>query len=452
MIKIKRGLDVPIDGAPEACIYDATPARSVAIVGFDYVGLKPTMSVAVGDKVAKGQLLFEDKKTAGVKFTAPAAGTVTAINRGAKRVFESIVIDVNGDADANEITFEKYDADKLASLERQHVVDNLVNSGLWTTLRTRPFSKTPEIDATPTALFINCMDTNPLALDPMLVINEDNDSREKFLNGVTALSHLSDRVFVCQGHAHNFPKIDVKNVKIEIFEGKHPAGNSGTHNHFLAPASESRHVWNIAYQDVMAVGELFTTGKLNMTRVVALAGPAVEKPRLLRTRVGADLTALTAGELISGENRVISGSVLSGRTAEAATAYLGRFATQVSCLAEGRDREFMGWLSPGANRHSKLNIYISAFMGGKKFKFNTNTNGSPRAMVPLGTFEDVMPLDILPTQLLRAIVVGDEDTAIKLGVLELDEEDLALCTYVCSGKYEYGPILRANLTKIEKEG
>ena len=452
MIKIKRGLDVPIDGAPEASISDAAPARSVAIVGYDYIGMKPTVAVAVGDKVAKGQVLFEDKKTPGVKFTAPASGTVAAINRGAKRVFESLVIDIDGAADADEITFESYSADKLPTLERQHVVDNLVNSGMWTAIRTRPFSKTPEIDATPTALFINCMDTNPLALDPMLVINENAETREKFINGVTALSHLSDRVFVCHGVVDNFPKLDVKNVTVETFAGKHPAGNSGTHNHFLAPASETRHVWNIGYQDVMAIGALFTTGKLDNSRVVALAGPAVEKPRCIRTCVGADLTALTAGELQAGDIRVINGSVLSGRAAAGVTAYLGRFATQISCLVEGRERQFMGWLSPGANRHSKLNIYLSAFMSGKKFAFNTNTNGSPRAMVPLGTFEEVMPLDILPTQLLRALVVGDMDAAIKLGCLELEEEDLALCTYVCSGKYEYGPILRDNLTKIEKEG
>ncbi len=452
MINIKRGLDVPIDGAPQQSISDAPAARSVAIIGFDYIGMKPTMAVAEGDKVVKGQVLFEDKKTPGVKYTAPASGSVSAINRGAQRVFESLVIDIDADPDADEITFDRYDAEQLSKLERQHVVDNLVASGLWTTLRTRPYSKVPEIDATPTALFINCMDTNPLALDPMLVINQDATSRENFVNGVTALSHLSDRVFVCQGHAQNFPKILTKNVSIEMFEGKHPAGNSGTHNHFLAPASETRHVWNIAYQDVMAVGALFTTGKLDMTRIIALAGPAVTNPRCLRTRVGADLTALTAGELTSGENRVISGSVLSGRTSQGAVAYLGRTATQVSCLAEGRDRPFMGWLSPGTQRHSKLNIYLSAFMGGKKFSFNTNTNGSPRAMVPVGSFEAVMPLDILPTQLLRALIVGDMDTAIKLGCLELDEEDLALCTYVCSGKYEYGPILRKNLTTIEKEG
>jgi Na+-transporting NADH:ubiquinone oxidoreductase subunit A len=456
MIKIKKGLDLPIEGAPtSSSIEDAGRARSVAVVGYDYVGMKPTMAVAVGDKVVKGQLLFEDKKNAGVRYTAPASGTVSQINRGAKRVFQSLVIDVAGDganADEGELTFDSYEASKLATLERQHVVDNLVASGLWTTIRMRPFSKVPEIDATPTALFINAMDTNPLAAEPVDVINASHDSREHFINGITALSHLSDRVFVCHGDVANFPKIDVKNVKLETFSGKHPAGLSGTHNHFLAPASESRHVWNVNYQDVMAIGELFTTGKLNMTRVVSLAGPAVEKPRLLRTVVGADLTALTAGQLKTGDNRVISGSVLSGRTAEGAVAYLGRYHLQVSCLAEGRDRPFMGWLSPGSNRHSKLNIYLSKFTPGKKFAFNTNTNGSPRAMVPVGTYEEVMPLDILPTQLLRALIVGDMDTAIKLGVLELEEEDLALCTYVCPGKYEYGPILRDNLTQIEKEG
>lgn len=449
MIKIKRGLDVPIDGAPDAAITAAPQAKSVAVIGLDYIGMKPTMAVQIGDKVAKGQLLFEDKKNEGVKYTAPAAGTVTQLNRGAKRVFQSLVIDVDG---SDEVTFDSYDVAKLMGLERQHVVDNLVNSGLWTAIRTRPFSKVPEIEATPTALFINVMDTNPLALDPMLVVNESSESREKFLNGVTVLSHLSDRVYVCHAPCSNFPKISVKNVHVEIFDGKHPAGLSGTHNHFLAPASIDRHVWNVNYQDVMAIGELFTTGKLNVQRVVSLAGPAVNKPRGLRTQLGANLDELTAGELKIGENRIISGSVLSGRTANGSLAYLGRYASQVSVLAEGRDRPFMGWLSPGANRHSLMNIYLSAFTPKKKFDFNTNTNGSPRAMVPTGSFEEVMPLDILPTPLLRALAVSDVDTAIKLGVLELDEEDLALCTYVCSGKYEYGPILRNNLTSIEKEG
>ncbi len=210
--------------------------------------------------------------------------------------------------------------------------------------------------------------------------------------------------------------------------------------------------WTIGYQDVIAVGRLFTTGRLYTDRVVALAGPQVEQPRLLRTRLGASLEELTAGQLKPAENRIISGSVLGGVTARGPRAFLGRYHTQVSVLEEGYKRDFMGWLSPGSKKHSRLRIYLSQFAPGKLMNYTTNTNGSERAMVPVGTYEHVMPLDILPTQLLRALIVGDTATAQQLGALELDEEDLALCTYVCPGKYEYGPILRDNLTRIEKEG
>jgi Na+-transporting NADH:ubiquinone oxidoreductase subunit A len=450
MIKIKRGLDLPIDGAPASSLEDGRAVRSVAVIGDDYVGMKPTMVVNVGDKVAKGQLLFEDKRNPGVRYTSPASGVVREINRGEQRVFHSLVIELQG---SDELEFPKFEAAKLTSLERQVVVNNLVASGMWTSIRTRPFSKVPAIDSVPTALFINAMDTNPLALDPRKVIEESEESKAAFIAGMDVLSHLSDRVFVCHGaHWDYFPKSHAKNVQTEVFEGKHPAGLSGTHNHFLAPASASRHVWNINYQDVIAIGKLFTTGKLCMDRIISLAGSSVTRPRLVRTTVGASLVDLTTGELGSGKNRIISGSVLSGRNATGNEAYLGRYHLQVTVLEEGCQRDFMGWLSPGANRHSVLNIYLSAFSSGKKFRFNTNTNGSPRSMVPVGTYEDVMPLDILPTQLLRALIVGDTDMAVKLGVLELEEEDLALCTYVCPGKYEYGPILRDNLTRIEKEG
>lgn len=446
MIKIKRGLDLPIEGAPGTSIEDAPAPRQVGVIGFDYVGMKPTMAVQVGDKVAKGQVLFEDKKTPGVVFTAPAAGTISAINRGAKRVFQSLVIDVAGN---DEVTFSNFDAGQLASLERAQVVDNLVKSGLWTALRTRPFSKVPAIDSEPAALFINAMDTNPLAADPSAIIAADADA---FVNGVNVLSRLAGEVFLCHAPDAQIPQIAASNVKTESFAGPHPAGLSGTHIHHLKAASETRTVWSINYQDAIAIGKLFTTGKLVLDRVISLAGPAVSKPTLVRTQVGANLDELTNGKLKSGENRVISGSVLGGSNAAAPINFLGRYDLQVSVLAEGFGRPFMGWLSPGANRFSVMGIYLSKLMPSKKFDMNTNTNGSPRAMVPVGNYEKIMPLDILPTQLLRALVVGDMDTAIKLGALELDEEDLALCTYVCPGKYEYGPILRDNLTTIEKEG
>ncbi len=211
-------------------------------------------------------------------------------------------------------------------------------------------------------------------------------------------------------------------------------------------------MWHIGYQDVIAFGKLFTEGKLDMSRIVAVGGPRAEKPRLLRTRIGASTEELLAGEIIQPEDtRVISGSVFSGAAAEGKVTYLGRFHNQVSLLEEGNKRTFMGWLSPGANRHSVMGIYLSKIKGLSNYAPTTSTNGSERAMVPVGNYERVMPLDVMPTQLLRSLIVGDIEVAMQLGCLELDEEDLALCTYVCPGKYEYGPILRDNLTMIEKE-
>lgn len=447
MIKLTRGMDIPISGQPQQLITDSIQTRSVALIGFDYVGMKPTMAVQVGDRVKLGQLLFSDKRTEGVRFTSPASGTVSAINRGAKRVLQSVVIDVEGDEAES---FASYSAIEPSAISRQQVRDNLVESGMWTALRTRPYSRVPAIDSEPQAIFVTAMDTHPLAADPGIVIAEQS---EAFGNGLQLLSKLtSGKVYVCHDGSSSMPLSDAENISEQTFSGLHPAGLAGTHVHFLEPASATRTVWTIGYQDVIAIGHLFTDGKLYVERVVSLAGPQVESPRLLRTRVGADLVELTAGQLKLGDNRIVSGSVLGGRTALSGLAYLGRYHNQVSVLLEGRVREFMGWLSPGANKHSSLGIYLSSLMSGRLFDFTTTTNGSPRAMVPVGTYEKVMPLDILPTQLLRALIMGDTQVAQNLGCLELEEEDLALCTYVCPGKYEYGPILRDNLSRIEKEG
>ena len=445
MIKIKHGLDLPITGAPAQQIEAARPVRSVAVIGFDYHDMKPTMAVQVGDRVKLGQILFSDKKTEGVHYTAPAAGVISAIHRGEKRVLQSVVIDLDGD---EQETFTQYAQEQLASLENEQVRDNLLRSGLWTALRTRPYSKVPAVDAVPSSIFVSAIDTHPLAADPAVVIAERSAD---FENGLKVLSRLA-RVFLCTAEGVSLPGENVAGVTSESFAGPHPAGLPGTHIHFLDPVSVSKSVWTINYQDVIAVGALFTTGQLSVERVVALAGPVVERPRLLRTRLGANLSELTAGELQPGNNRVVSGSLLGGRVARGACDYLGRYHLQASCLREGNDREVLHYLRAGVNKHSVLNIFVSKLNAAKRFAFSTSTNGSPRAMVPVGNYEAVMPLDILPTQLLRYLIVGDTEMAQKLGCLELDEEDLALCTYVCAGKYEYGPILRDNLSRIEKEG
>jgi Na+-transporting NADH:ubiquinone oxidoreductase subunit A len=450
MIRIKRGLDLPINGAPEQAIHNAKSVRSVALLGQDYVGMKPTMEVAEGDKVLLGQILFSDKKNPSVIYTSPGSGTVRAINRGEQRVFLSIVIDL--DDESEQTSFNHYDDAQLALLPRDKIVENLVSSGLWTALRTRPFSKVPDPHSTPSSLFINLMDSNPLALMPEVVAREHS---QDLVRGINLLAKLTEgKVFLCR-RAGSFDGLEkesfAKNVQVEDFAGPHPSGLTGTHIHFLDPVSLSKWVWSISFQDVIAAGKLFSTGNLWMERIVALSGPQVETPRLLRTRLGADLLEVTAGELKDGENRMISGSVLAGRKVLEPTHYLSRYDQQVCVLREGRDRSLFGYLSPGAQRHSNLGIYLSSLFKGKKFDFTTSTNGSERAMVPVGSYETIMPLDILPTQLLRTLIVSDIESAMSLGALELDEEDLGLCTYVCPGKYEYGPILRDNLTRIEKE-
>lgn len=445
MIKINKGLDLPIAGAPEQTINDGPRVRTVALLGQDYVGMKPSMKVKEGDRVKLGQVIFTDKKTEGVQYTAPGAGVVREINRGERRVLLSVVIELDEQEEA--VEFPRYSASELGSLSREQIEENLLASGLWTALRTRPFSRVPQVGTTPHSIFVTAMDTNPLAADPALIINEQS---EAFVQGLGLLTRLSGgKVFLCQAAGASLPTAE--GVEVAEFAGPHPAGNAGTHIHFLDPVSQQKTVWTISYQDVIAFGRLFTEGRLPVDRVIALGGPKVKNPRLLRTRLGASTDELVAGELQPGKNRVISGSVWNGHTARGPLGYLGRHANQISVLEEGDKREFMGWLAPGREKFSVLNMFTSMLSPGKKFNFTTTTNGSERAMIPVGQFEELMPLDILPTQLLRALVTGDIVTAMQLGCLELDEEDLALCTFACPGKYEYGPILRDNLTRIEKE-
>lgn len=444
MTVIKRGLDLPILGEPEQRI-EAGPAVSrVAIIGDDYVGMKPTMLVAEGDAVLLGQPLMEDKKNPGVLFTSPAAGKVSAIHRGAKRRFESLVIDVEGD---RSVDFPGLPAQSVDSLDRDTVVAQLVISGLWTSFRTRPFGQVPAVSASPNSIFVTAIDTNPLAADPSVVLAGRGAEFEIGLKVIAKLT--KGKVFVCRGPQGNIPATATSQIQVETFSGPHPAGLVGTHIHYLDPVGPNKTVWYLNYQDVAAIGTLFSTGKLDVRRVVSLAGPVVRNPRLVETRLGASIDQLVAGDLPEAmQCRIISGSVLCGRVQP----YLGRYHLQVSVLQEGNHREFLGWQKPGFDKFSVTKAFASAMLKGQKFAFTTSTGGSERAMVPLGTYEKVMPLDILPTQLLRSLIVRDTEQAQRLGALELEEEDVALCTFVCPGKYEYGTLLRDNLTTIQREG
>lgn len=448
--KIRKGLDLPITGAPEQVVGEGRAVSRVALLGPDYVGMKPTMLVKDGDKVRLGQPIFEDKKTPGVIFTAPASGVIEGVHRGAKRVLQSVVIRVEGD---EEEIFDVGDG----RLDATPLREVLVKSGMWTAFRTRPFSRTPAPDSTTRAIFVNAIDSNPLAPLPRVAIQRKPG---EFRLGLEALTKLtSGKVYLSTRGGVDIPGADTPGITHATFEGPHPAGLVGTHIHMIDPVlSADAPVWHIGYQDVIAIGSLLSTGRVDPRRVVAIAGPQAAQPRLVVSRIGADLAELTQDELAdpSAETRVISGSVLSGKAAPAdlreQLGFLSRFDVQVSLLAEGRRREFLGWHGLGTRKFSIKNVFLSALNRKNRFAFDTNTEGSPRAMVPVGSFEQVMPLDVMPTFLLRALMTRDTDMAQALGALELDEEDLGLCTFVCPGKTEYGPLLREALTTIERDG
>lgn len=459
---IKVGLDLPIAGDPKQEIHPAPAVGSVAIVAADYLGMRPAMAVDVGDKVKRGQLLFEDRKIAGVRFTSPGAGTVAAINRGDKRALQSVVVELSETEAAGKPTedelqgFNSFVGKEPSTLSREQVQALLAESGMWCTLRARPFSRTPSPTADAAhAIFVTASDTHPLAPDVDTVLD---GHEEDFHRGLDAVSKLTEgKTYLCKMAGTKVSAGSAKGITVEEFSGPHPAGTVGMHIHALEPVSRLKTVWHLGYQDVIAIGELFRTGVLPVDRVVSLAGPMVSKPRLLRTRVGASIDALTAdGALNQAESelRVISGSVLQGRAAQGELhGYLGRYHQQITALAEPNKREFMRMVMPGANVFSTIRAFVgSIFGGGRKFEMDASANGSHRAMVPIGMYERVLPMDLMATHLLRALLVNDTVYAEKLGALELDEEDLALCTLVCPCKNDYCSALRETLTIIEKEG
>jgi Na+-transporting NADH:ubiquinone oxidoreductase subunit A len=440
VIRIVKGLDIPIEGDPQQVITDHPQVTSVALSGKDHAGLSPTLRVQEGDPVKLGQPLFADRKHADVLFTSPGAGVVTQINRGARRALLSVVVSLSGDAEER---FPSWPAAELGILRREQVTEVLLASGAWTAFLTRPHSGVADPATRPRSIFVTAMDSNPLAARPEVVIGEHPAA---FADGLTVLSRLTEgSVFLCKAPDVDLPTGAADRIVVAEFSGPHPSGLPGTHIERLDPVGAGRTVWHVGYQDVIAIGKLFTTGRIWTERVVALAGPMVKRPRLLRTCLGANIHELTLGELDDGDVRIISGSVLSGRRAARPENYLGRFHTQISVIANAQPDD-------GGARFSTYSLAVPPQPRKRKFAFTTALHGRPTAMLPLGGFERVMPLDILPTQLLRALVVGDTDTAQALGCLELDEEDLALCTFVCPSKLNYGPLLREALERIEKEG
>ncbi|MFV0473605.1 MAG: Na(+)-translocating NADH-quinone reductase subunit A [Pikeienuella sp.] len=442
---LRKGLDLPISGGAAGDIIEGPTVRTVGVLGTDYIGLKPRLAVQEGDVVGAGAPILAHKDLPDVMITAPVSGRIKAINRGARRKLISIEIEVDADA-APAVDFSGIgDSDAAGGLAAR-----LCASGLWTSFRTRPYSRIPDPESRPAAIYVNAMDTEPLAADPAPIIAE---GAEAFARGLAAVALLTEgRTYLCHAHGAEIPGGDVAGVEAAAFSGPHPAGLAGTHMHFLEPPRADKTVWTIGYQDVIAIGRLLLTGFLDSARVVAITGPLAARPRLARSLAGASMADLAAGENPDGlPMRMISGSVLSGRAGEGPDAYLGRYARQITLMEEDHAQIPLGWIRPMASKYAVQPVLGSAFAR-KLYKLTTNLNGGRRAMVPIGTFETLMPQDFLPTQLLRSLLVMDTDQAQALGALELDEEDLGLVGFACPAKYEYGIALRECLSKIEREG
>lgn len=445
-ITIKKGLDIPISGKPEHTVTSSKPLHHVALLGDDYPGMKPTMLVQVGDQVKCGQPVFTDKKNEGVIFTAPGNGEIVALNRGLKRKFESLVIRLE---DSEPVTFcdpdstiDSFSADELRTL--------LIKSGLWCALRTRPYGKIPAIHTTPASLFITAIDTSPLAPDMEGIIELKRDA---FMLGLEVLKKCTDSpVYLCLAENQKAVMEDIEGIERIEFSGPHPAGLPSTHIHLVDPINENKQVWHIGAQDVISCGALLKTGHLNSDRIVSLAGPAAAEPRHIRTRLGASIPELCDQEVLGTDVRLLSGSVLDGRQVSEVHGFLGRYHQQISCLPEGTGRQFFGWLRPGKERFSVTRAFLSAFTKPEALPLDTAVWGGDRAIYPLGTYEKVVPIDTVATYLLKSLASGNTEKAKELGCLELIEEDLALCSYVCPGKNDFGPMLRQTLTTIEDEG
>jgi Na+-transporting NADH:ubiquinone oxidoreductase subunit A len=384
--------------------------------------VRPALSVAVGDHVAKGQVLFADRHRPEIVFTAPCGGEVVAVERGPRRSLASLTIKRGGD--------EALEFDPLSGEPAREAVRSLLlRSGLWPAIIARPFGRIANPDATPHAIFVTATDSNPLAADPAIVLAPYT---EVFRAGLEALKALTaGLVYVCQPPGRSFAEGCSDRIRTVTFRGPHPSGLAGTHIHHLAPVGNGREVWQINYQDVIAAGILVTSGRLWTKRVIALAGPAIQNPRLMPARMGADLDDVLGTDLKPGSVRVISGSVLSGRASQ----YLGRYHQQVSVL-------FEGWHKPDGGPLARL---WSALRSPPD---STALHGHAGPLIPVEAFDRVMPLRILPTPLLRALAVGDQETARRLGCLELVEEDVALLSYVCPGRIDFGPLLRNVLNDI----
>ncbi|MDD4107240.1 MAG: Na(+)-translocating NADH-quinone reductase subunit A [Prolixibacteraceae bacterium] len=442
-IRLRKGLDIKLKGRADKITDSLKTPDFVAIKPLDFRGTTPKLKVKPGDKIKAGDALFFDKYNPDVLFTSPAGGVVSAVKRGERRRILEVVVEI--DKNAGEVEFVKADPNMLSPEE---VKSQLLKSGIWPFIKSRPFGITASVNDKPKAVYISAFDTAPLAPDYDYILEGQTDT---FQTGIDALKKLTEGP-VYLGVRKNTVFQEIKNVELRYFSGPHPAGNAGVQIHHVCPVSKGEVVWTVNVQDVLFIGRLFQTGKIDFTRVIALTGSEVKKPQYLKTVVGAPISLITDGNLkkVGYHQRIISGNVLTGEKVGMQD-YLGFFDSQVTVIPEGDDYELLGWVTPGLKKFSASRTFFSNLFPEKEYEMNANLHGGERAFVLTGQYEKVVPMDILPVYLLKAILANDIDKMEQLGIYEVIEEDFALCEYVCTSKIKVQDILRSGINTIIKE-
>lgn len=443
-IKLRKGFDIKMHSVAEHIFSQNPMPDSVALKPTDFVGLTAKMVVKAGDKVLAGDPLFVDKLRPEVQFTSPVSGTVTAINRGERRLLLNVAV-----APDEKTEYKKIEVGNLDSMSRDQIIATMLNAGVWPFIKQRPFDIIANPSDKPKAIFISAFDTAPLAPDYTFALEE---SSGEFQIGVNALKKLTDGVVNLDIYKEERAKTTftkIEGVEQNFFVGKHPAGNVGVQIHHINPINKGEVVWVLNPQDVIIIGRLFSKGIFDARIVVALTG-AVKNPRYYKTVLGSSIKSFLASETITDNVRVISGNVLTGTKLEKDD-YISYYDSQVTVIEEGNQPTFMGWLAPGLDKLSFSRAFFSWMRPQKSYTLNTNTNGGERAFVFTGVYEQVLPMDIYPMQLLKAILAEDIDKMEQLGIYEVVPEDLALCEYVCPSKIEIQSILRNGLDMIRKE-
>ncbi|MCK3685045.1 Na(+)-translocating NADH-quinone reductase subunit A [Maribellus sp. YY47] len=443
VIRLKKGLNIKLKGSAEKVLEKLPVPATVALKPTDFPGLTPKLSVKADAVVKAGDALFYDKYHPEIVFTAPYGGKVVSINRGERRKILEVVIET--DKDAGSASFKKADP---SSLSGEEVKEQLLKSGLWPFIKKRPYGVIASPNQKPLSIYISTFDTAPLAPDYNFVIN---GQLATFQTGVNALAKLTEgKVYLGVNKDSAFT--GVKNVVINTFEGPHPAGNVGVQIANTKPLNKGEVVWTVNAQDVLFIGRLFETGSVDFSRIVALAGSEVAAPKYYQTLVGAPVASLVQERLVEASYhlRIISGNVLTG-TKVGPQQYLGFYDSMVTVIPEGDEYEFVGWATPGADKFTASKTFVSKLFPKKEYTINANMHGGERAFVMSGQYEKLVPMDILPVHLLKAVLVNDIDKMEQLGIYEVIEEDLALCEYACTSKIEVQKIIRDGINTMIKE-